>query len=394
MLEEVIRYCLKNPLSTVKDIRFVLNEENSALVSAFQQEMANVRSRQKLSKRKFRPGYAMRDLMSNLRSKLGGGMPVNPGCHVNVQVVQGDLCKESSDAIVNINNPDMNMANAGGLSKAILEATGTAVQDECNRLGPQAGGSVMLTTGGNLAARGVRYIIHLIPYSSSMGQLQKCVEKCLKVAEARGFQTISFPAVGTGCKGLCMSATDSASLMFQALSNFSAHSTTIRNVRIVLLQSQMLPAFQQEQQKHPQLSNRSITLKRITKAKGLSIEVIKGDLTQEKTDAIMNINSTDMDMNKAGVLSKAILKGGGLQLQQECSQLGQQTPGSAVMTSGGSLAVKHIIHIIPGMLIFSLIFSCKRSKQQYFNLLYGFVCSLGINDESHDVKLHGICTNF
>ena len=81
----------------------------------------------------------------------------------------------------------------------------------------------------------------------------------------------------------------------------------------------------------------------------LPIQVIKGDLTKENTDAIININSRDMNLSHAGDLSKAILKAGGPQIQQECSQYGEQPPGTAVMTSGGNLAARHIIHIIPGM---------------------------------------------
>ena len=93
--------------------------------------------------------------------------------------------------------------------------------------------------------------------------------------------------------------------------------------------------FQQEKQRQPFCS--------------LSIQVINGDLTKESTDAIININSGDMNLSNAGELSKAILKAGGPQIQQECSQHGEQTCGTAVMTGGGNLAVRHIIHIIPGM---------------------------------------------
>ena len=70
--------------------------------------------------------------------------------------------------------------------------------------------------------------------------------------------------------------------------------------------------------------------------------------TKESTDAIININSRDMNLSHAGELSKAILKAGGAQIQQECSQYGEQPPGTAVMTSGGNIAARHIIHIIPG----------------------------------------------
>ena len=145
-----------------------------------------------------------------------------------------------------------------------------------------------------------------------------------------------------------MSAIDSASLIFKALGNFSRRFNTICKVRIVVFQPQMLQAFQQENQKRSSHSNQGVRSPAAEKDFPFSVEIINGDLTQESTDAIMNINSTDMNMNNAGELSKAIANRSGPQVQQECSQLGKQTAGSAVMTSGGSLNVPNIIHIIPG----------------------------------------------
>ena len=208
------------------------------------------------------------------------------------------------------------------------QAGGQGVQDECNQLGHQSGGSAVMTSGGNLAAR---HIIHLIPDSADKNHLQQCVEKCLGLAEARGIQSISFPAVGTGA--FHVSAADSASLIFQALSRFNANFKIIRKVRIVVFQTTMLQAFQQEQQRHslfsyqggalPRVSKRGVGRTRVSRHGGLSVEVINGDLTQEKTDAIMNIISTDMNMQNAGELSEAILARGGQQIQQECSQMGE-----------------------------------------------------------------------
>lgn len=118
--------------------------------------------------------------------------------------------------------------------------------------------------------------------------------------------------------------------------------------------------FQRKQQRQPVYSNESHVITAIHKQgvavlrssiqRSLSIQVVYGDLTKEKTDAIINIITRDMNMSIAGELSKAILKAGGPQIQQECSQHGKQTPGTAVMTSGGNLAVRHVIHIIPGLL--------------------------------------------
>ena len=351
MLEETINFCQINPSSVVKDIRFAVFQQDQALTTAFAQEVATLQSKYSV-----RPGYSMGGLLRNVRPKLGRvhQNPARPAVGVSVEVLQGNLCQEATDAIVNLNSKDMNMDSAGALSKAVKQAAGQVVQDECYQLGHQTGGSVVVTRGGNLTAR---HIIHLIPDTADKNHLQQCVEKCLGVAENRGFQSISFPAVGTG--SFHVSAADSASLIFQALSNFSARFNVIKKVRIVVFQAPMLQAFQREQQRHPLYTSQGHVFKpmaypRASRQRGLNVKVVSGDLTKENTDAIINIISTDMNMSNAGDLSKAILAAGGQQIQQECSQFGTQAAGTAVMTSSGNLAVPNIIHIIPGIVKFSL----------------------------------------
>ena len=335
MLEETTSFCQAHAGSNVQDIRFVVYQQDHALTAAFKQEMDKLQDKQKSHPlvgrflRSIRPTFRPRTAVSTGR--------------VNYEVLQGDLCKETTDAIVNINRKDMNMDSAGALSKAVKQASGPQVEAECNQLGQQSGGTAVITSGGNLSAR---HIIHLIPDSAQKDHLQQCVERCLHLAETRGVQSISIPAVGTGAFGL--SAVDSASLIFKALANFSGSFNNVRNVRIVVFQPQMLQTFQLEHQKQLSPSSQGVSSPVAGKGFPFNVEVINGDLTQESTDAIMNINSTDMNMNNAGELSKAIANRSGPQVQQECNLLGKQTAGSAVMTSGGSLNVRHIIHIIPG----------------------------------------------
>ena len=345
MLEETIDFCQANPLPTLREIRFVVYQRDKALVSVFGQEMANLQS-----KHNFRPSDTISSPFWSLPSKPTRSRPSRSAAgRVPIEVLQGNLCHEQTDAIVNITSKNLNMDNAGALSKAVKQASG--VQDELYGLGAQAGGSAVMTSGGNLAAR---HIIHLIPESSNKQHLQQCVEKCLRLAESRSIQSISLPAIGTGAYG--MSATDSASMIFQALSRFSANFNTIRKVRIVIFQAKMLQVFQQEHQRHLSLPNQGTARPSVTMDTGLCIEVINGDLTQETNDAIMNIISSNMNMNNAGDLSKAILRAGGQQIQQELSQLGRQTAGTAVMTSGGNLPVTRIIHIIPGVFVCFILF--------------------------------------
>ena len=333
MLEEATSFCQANSGSKVQDIRFVVFQQDHALTAAFKQEMNKLQAKHKSGP----VGRILRSIRSKFRRRVAGSTG-----GLSIEVLQANLCHETTDAIVNINSKDMNMETAGALSKAVKLASGPQVQAECSQLGQQPGGTAVITSGGNLQ---VRHIIHLIPDSAQKDHLQQCVERCLRLAETHALQSISIPAVGTGAFGL--SDADSASLIFKALGNFNGSFNTVRKVRIVIFQPQMLQAFQQENQRHLSHSNDGVT-SRIGVDRRFSVEVINGDLTQQDTDAIMNINSTDMNMNNAGELSKAIANKGGAKVQQECNQLGRQSAGSAVMTSGGNLKAPHIIHIIPG----------------------------------------------
>ena len=328
MLNETVNFCRVNPSSNLRDIRFVVFNQDQALTAAFKQEMEKLQPKQ--------IGHSASGILFKRKQTVETS-------GVNIEVLQGDLCRETTDAIVNITSKDLNMDNAGKLSQTVKQLAGPQVETELKQFGQQSGGTALITSGGNLPAQ---KIIHLIPDINNKDHLQQCVERCLRLAETHSLGSISIPAVGTGA--FHVSAVDSASLIFKALTNFSGSFRSVRKVRIVIFESPMLSAFQQEHQRHsfsPQVG----VAQRINFARPFSIEVINGDLTQENsTDAIMNINSADMNMNNAGDLSKAIARQSGPLVQQECNQLGKQPPGTAIMTSGGNLQVSHIIHIIPG----------------------------------------------
>ena len=66
----------------------------------------------------------MGGLLRHLRSKLGRvhRNPARPAVGVSVGVLQGNLCQEATDVIVNLNSKDMNKDSAGTLSKAVRKA--------------------------------------------------------------------------------------------------------------------------------------------------------------------------------------------------------------------------------------------------------------------------------
>ena len=229
MLQEAVQFCQTNQSSSIKDVRFVVYKKDQALITAFKQEMAAMQGNY---------GAGVRPVIAR-----GGSFGPTGGRNFNVRVTQGDITQEQTDAIVNINSTDMNMYNAGALSKAIVKASGSVVETECRNMGQQAAGAAVMTSGGNLA---VRHIIHSVPGSGNKQHLQ-CVENCLRKADASGLRSVSLPAFGTGAYG--MSAQDSAELTFQALDKFCPTSQNVRQVNVVIFQPGMLQTFTQEQQK-------------------------------------------------------------------------------------------------------------------------------------------------
>jgi len=74
------------------------------------------------------------------------------------------------------------------------------------------------------------------------------------------------------------------------------------------------------------------------------IELLKGDITESDTDAIVNAANTRLVLG-AGVAGAIRVKGGPL-IQEECSAIGHCDVGEAVITSGGNLTADHVIHAV------------------------------------------------
>ncbi|HMT11317.1 MAG TPA: macro domain-containing protein [Ignavibacteria bacterium] len=74
------------------------------------------------------------------------------------------------------------------------------------------------------------------------------------------------------------------------------------------------------------------------------LEVVKGDITLLEVEAIVNPANTFL-MHTGG-LAAAIVKRGGMIIQQESKKIGNVPVGSAVVTKGGSLKAEHVIHAV------------------------------------------------
>ncbi len=74
------------------------------------------------------------------------------------------------------------------------------------------------------------------------------------------------------------------------------------------------------------------------------IELVQGDITESDTDAIINAANSQLTLG-AGVAG-AIRSKGGPSIQEECNAIGHCPVGGAVITGGGNLKARHVVHAV------------------------------------------------
>jgi O-acetyl-ADP-ribose deacetylase len=81
---------------------------------------------------------------------------------------------------------------------------------------------------------------------------------------------------------------------------------------------------------------------------GSRVELVQGDITRELVDAI--VNAANSGLMGGGGVDGAIHNAGGPAILEECREIrerqGSLPAGEAVMTSGGRLAARHVIHTV------------------------------------------------
>lgn len=86
----------------------------------------------------------------------------------------------------------------------------------------------------------------------------------------------------------------------------------------------------------------------VFKCRNIQIIVVQGDITAQVTDAI--VNAANSGLRGGGGVDGAIHRAGGPQIMAECqkiiSRIGRLDPGKAVITTGGNLKAKYVIHTV------------------------------------------------
>lgn len=291
---------------------------------------------------------------------------------LRILLVKGDVQNAMADVVVNSIPRELNL-NSGPLSKALLAKAGPNLQNELNAAGHGIAvdvGTILQTTGCNLQCN---QVLHVVPPNwnnsdtSSLKIMQDIIRKCLEMTENLSLNSIAFPAIGTGNLGF--PKTVFAELIISEVLKFSSNNqpTALQEVCFVLHPSDHgnIQAFSDEFDK---IANGNFISDKIAKTQNtqglygtvtspasgvhemkigpIIFQVATGDIAKEAADVIVNSTTKTFD-HKAGV-SKAILEMAGQNVEIECSRLAQQHNNGYIITGGGSLKCKNIIHVVGG----------------------------------------------
>ena len=161
-----------------------------------------------------------------------------------IELVRGDISKQTVDAIVNAANSSL--LGGGGVDGAIHRAGGPEILAACRRLrAGQLGkglptGRAVATTAGNLNAQ---WVIHTVGpvwdrTEDRSSLLTSCYRESLRVADELGAGVVAFPAISTGIYGWPID--DGARI---AVTTTRTVETSVEVVRFVVFNDDAFTAF-------------------------------------------------------------------------------------------------------------------------------------------------------
>uniref|UniRef100_A0A4W3H684 Poly [ADP-ribose] polymerase n=1 Tax=Callorhinchus milii TaxID=7868 RepID=A0A4W3H684_CALMI len=228
MFEQVLTFNRKY----LKEVHFVVHPDDASTVQAMSDEFRR-RFDQHL-----KSTFTVLNTTSVSELNLASGeMKIG---QVLLQVVHGDITKETTDVIVNSTNNHFTLK--AGVSKAILDAAGQTVEDECALQGLQGKQRLIMTKAGNLQCKN---IIHIVG-GKDPNQIQDAVQIVLQECERNQFSSVAFPAFGTG-----MNPSQVADAMVKSVAEFASKISpaALHRIRFVIFQPQLLTEFHSSMRK-------------------------------------------------------------------------------------------------------------------------------------------------
>ena len=158
-----------------------------------------------------------------------------------LELVQGDLTQQDTDAIVNAANSSL--LGGGGVDGAIHAAAGPELLAECRTLGGCQTGDAKITRGYRLKARHVIHTVGPIFGSPRDAELlASCYRRSLQLADENHLQSVAFPSISTGAYGYPVA--QAAPVALRAVIEYLNTRTGIELVRFVLYDRHTFQAYQ------------------------------------------------------------------------------------------------------------------------------------------------------
>lgn len=160
-----------------------------------------------------------------------------------LEAVQGDITKETVDAIVNAANESL--LGGGGVDGAIHRAAGPELLAECRTLKGCPTGQAKITKGYRLPAKHVIHTVGPVYRGGGRGEpefLRGCYANSLALAAKHGLVSIAFPSISTGVYGYPIE--DATRIAVQAVRAFAADPSSILRVRFVCFSASDLKVYQ------------------------------------------------------------------------------------------------------------------------------------------------------
>ncbi|XP_077305919.1 protein mono-ADP-ribosyltransferase PARP14-like [Lithobates pipiens] len=298
---------------------------------------------------------------------------------LTLSVYKDDLCRHNVDVIVNAANEDLK--HGGGLAKAILDAAGHKLQDDCDQIirkdGKLSTGDSVITDAGKLPCKQIIHTVgpqwQLHSPSKCEQLLRKAITTSLQLASKKSYSSIAIPAVSSGIFGfplkLCIENIVEAIWDYVEM---SGQQSTLQRIHLVDINDETVNIFSEVtrakfgNQKSavpskviaPQPVTREAETPRapvnrgndntVMTKEGLKITLLQKNIEDCSTDVIVNSVGADLNLN-SGAISKALLSRAGSNLQQLLNDesLGTQAaPGSVFSTDGCNLNCQEVLHVV------------------------------------------------
>ncbi|XP_039883588.1 protein mono-ADP-ribosyltransferase PARP14-like isoform X2 [Simochromis diagramma] len=232
MLDKILEFSKKRKPKHLKKVHIVLYPSDRQCIQAFTDEF------KKFPNASGRPFSKLTSTSDMHETKMG---------NVTIQIVTGDITKETTDIIVNSSNESFSLKS--GVSKAILDAAGEAVEEECHNVGAKSNPGMIMTQPGNLKCK---KILHVVGESDPV-KINKVVKDALQMCVKSSYTSVSFPAIGTG-QGNVKARLVADAMLDAVIDVLSQNSFgPLTTIRIVIFQKAMLKDF------HSSLEQRAAT---------------------------------------------------------------------------------------------------------------------------------------